>query len=123
MSDGFSGFLFQSAPIFIAAIFIIVISVIAFMAMKGIVTWSRNNAQPEQVKEAKVATKRTDVRGGGETQARSIYYVTFKTGEGDRLEFRVNGRESGQLIEGDQGELRFQGTRYRGFARKKLIHS
>lgn len=45
-------------------------------------------------------------------------YVTFQVESGDRMELNVSGTEYGMLIEGDYGELTFQGTRYLGFVRK-----
>ena len=47
------------------------------------------------------------------------YYVTFQVESGDRMEFAVTGAEYGLLIEGDQGALTFQGTRYLGFQRSR----
>ena len=46
------------------------------------------------------------------------YYVTFQFGGGDRMELLVSGSEYGMLMEGDQGDLSFQGTRYLSFVRK-----
>ncbi|NMA03148.1 MAG: DUF2500 domain-containing protein, partial [Clostridiales bacterium] len=43
------------------------------------------------------------------------YYVTFQVESGDRMEFRVSGKEYGLLAEGDVGKLTFQGTRYHEF--------
>ena len=48
------------------------------------------------------------------------YYVTFEVESGDRMEFRVPGREYGMLAEGDLGKLTFQGTRYHSFERIRL---
>ena len=47
----------------------------------------------------------------------TIYYVTFQTERGDRMEFQVSGTEYGMLAEGDTGRLTFQGTRYLAFER------
>lgn len=110
-------FLFTFAPIFMGGIFILVFGIIIFTIIKSIGTWSKNNQSPRVNANAKVVTKRTSVRGGGETRARSIYYVTFEFDSGDRLELQVNGQEYGQLVEGDYGELNFQGSRYLGFIR------
>lgn len=52
------------------------------------------------------------------TTTSTTYYVTFQVASGDRMELRVDGREYGQLAEGDFGELTFQGTRYLGFERR-----
>lgn len=44
--------------------------------------------------------------------------MTFQVESGDRMEFHVSGEEYGLLIEGDFGDLSFQGTRYLSFVRK-----
>ena len=36
---------------------------------------------------------------------------------GDRMELEMAGSEYGLLVEGDNGKLTFQGTRYLGFER------
>lgn len=111
-------FMFQFGPIFIGIIFIIVISVILISILKGITEWNKNNNSPILNVEAKVVGKRTATRGGGETRAYSSYFVTFEFGSGDRLELGVKDVDYGMLVEGDQGELKFQGTRFLNFTRK-----
>lgn len=49
----------------------------------------------------------------------NIYYTTFEVQSGDRMEFKVSGKEYGMLVEGDKGNLIFQGTRYHGFDRER----
>ena len=44
--------------------------------------------------------------------------MTFQVESGDRIELNVSGPEYGMLVEGDRGDLSFQGTRYLGFERK-----
>lgn len=114
-------FMFTFGPLFIGAVFILVFGMIIFSVIKGIGTWNKNNQSPRLNANAKVVTKRTSVRGGGETQARSQYYVTFEFDSGDRLELQMSGEEFGQLVEGDYGELNFQGTRYLGFTRRSAL--
>lgn len=48
----------------------------------------------------------------------TTYYVTFQVESGDRMELCLSGEEYGMLVEGDRGNLTFQGTRYVGFERK-----
>ena len=45
-------------------------------------------------------------------------FVTFQIESGDRMELNVAGHAFGMLIEGDRGNLIFQGTRYLGFKRE-----
>ncbi len=99
-------------PIFVALIFIIVISLFLFIIISGIVQWKRNNDQAKLSVIAKVVTKRTDTRSES-----TWYYATFEVESGDRMEFGLSGKEFGYLAEGDIGTLQFQGTRYLGFER------
>ncbi|MGM0866447.1 MAG: DUF2500 domain-containing protein [Bacillota bacterium] len=116
MSPG-GDIIFQIVPVFIGIIFVIVISFILFSVIKGVGEWSKNNQSPTLNARAKVLAKRTAVRGGGETRAYSQYFVTFEVESGDRMELKVKDNEFGMLVEGDHGELTFQGSRYLGFVR------
>lgn len=99
---------------------IIVTFVIGLASM--IKTWFTNNASPRLNVNATVVGKRKSVthhtnnQGMGTTTS-TTYYVTFEVDSGDRMEFYVSGREYGLLVEGDRGELFFQGTRYLEFNR------
>ena len=101
-----------AAPLFIALIFIIVISFIAITIFSGLIQWKRNNDQARLSVLAKLVTKRTDTRSEN-----TWYYATFEVESGDRMEFGLSGKEFGTLAEGDVGTLQFQGTRYLGFER------
>ena len=46
------------------------------------------------------------------------YHITFEVESGDRMELRVPVDEYGLIVEGDEGVLTFQGTRFLGFQRK-----
>ena len=101
------------------AVFLAVFGLIAVQILRGLGEWSRNNAAPVEEVPAAVVAKRTEVSGhmdGGSTW--TTYYATFEFDGGGRREFRVAGRESGVLVEGDRGTLTYQGTRYRGFRRE-----
>jgi len=114
----YGGFNFFS--IFIPIIFILVIGFFIFMAVKGISTWSKNNQSPMLTVPAEIVSKRTKTSGGsGDSSASTWYYVTFQVQSGDRIELGVNGSEFGMLAEDDLGMLTFQGTRYKGFERKR----
>lgn len=110
-------FMFDFGFIFIGIIFVIVISTILFSIIKGISQWNKNNNSPKLNVNAKVVAKRTAVRGGGETRAYSDYFVTFEVESGDRIELEVKDTEFGMLVEKDNGELAFQGSRYLSFIR------
>lgn len=125
MSTGFGmgGFdlLFSIFPFLFITVFVIVIGTFIVMAVRGVGTWSKNNASPRLTVSAQVVTKRTQVSHHHHQENMShtstSYYATFQVESGDRMEFSVSGAEYGMLAEGDQGSLTFQGTRYLGFER------
>ena len=106
-------------------VFILVIGIFIVTAVKGISQWSKNNNSPRLTVPATVVAKRTNVshhHGGANNHhhhhTSTSYYVTFQVESGDRMELHVAGHEFGMLIEGDRGNLSFQGTRYLGFERQ-----
>ncbi|MFC4353948.1 DUF2500 domain-containing protein [Chryseomicrobium palamuruense] len=117
-SDSMNG-MSTFGTLFIAIVFIIVISTFIFVIGKSITTWSKNNNSPKLTVPAHIVTKRTETSGGaGDSSANTWYYVTFEVQSGDRMELPLRGHEFGQLAEGDKGLLTFQGTRYINFERK-----
>ena len=114
-------------PIMFSLVFILVIGVFVVTAVKGISQWNKNNHSPRLTVPATVIAKRTNVShhhhhnhtgtGMGHTTHSTSYYVTFQVESGDRMELHLAGHEFGLLVEGDQGKLTFQGTRYLGFER------
>lgn len=125
MSAGFGmgGFdvMFSIVPIFIIVIFVAVVGMFVVTAVRGVSTWSKNNASPKLTVSAEVVTKRTSVTHhhsqNDMSHSSTWYYATFQVESGDRMEFAVSGPEYGMLAEGDQGSLTFQGTRYLSFER------
>ncbi|NLY46651.1 MAG: DUF2500 domain-containing protein [Tissierella sp.] len=106
-------------------VFILVFGIILVTIIRGVGEWSSINKQPILNVDAKVVSKRTNVsRGhhnhGGHVHSSSstTYYATFEVQSGDRMEFKVSGKEYGLMAEGDLGNLIFQGTRYHGFDRE-----
>lgn len=105
--------------------FIFVFGMIIFTIVKGIQESVHNNRQPIIPVEAKIVTKRYNVSRHHHntdnmhhhTSSSTSYYVTFEMSNGERMELRVPSKEFGMLVEGDQGTLQFQGTRYIGFTR------
>lgn len=97
--------------------------VFIFVFVKIISQWSKNNNSPRLTVPATVIAKRTDVsrhhHGTDHMHhhTSTSYYVTFQVESGDRMELSMSGQEYGLLIEGDRGQLTFQGTRYLGFSR------
>lgn len=118
MNLGFFGFDFDFFPIIFSLIFISVIGLFAFVIIRSIVTWTKNNNSPKISANAHIVTKRTSIHGGTHnTSASSSYYATFEFETGDRLELHIPSSEFGLLAEGDKGILLFQGTRYLSFQR------
>lgn len=113
--------LFTLVPLFIAVVFVLVIGTFAVRTFQGIVRWQDNNLQPVLTVQARVATKRLQVSGGGnDTSASTWYYITFETrADGLRQEFVVSTADYSGLVEGDLGDLTYQGTRYKAFARTR----
>ena len=105
-------------------VFLFVIGMFIATAARGIGQWNKNNNSPRLTVQATVVGKRADVShhhsGADEHHhhhSSTSYYVTFEVESGDRMELHVAGHEYGMLIEGDRGNLSFQGTRYLGFER------
>lgn len=113
-------------PVMFMLMFCLVFGMIIFTIVKGIGQWHKNNNSPRLTVPATVVTKRGDVshhhhsdaNGMGHTTTSTTYYVTFQVASGDRIELSVGGSEYGMLVEGDFGDLTFQGTRYLGFERR-----
>lgn len=125
MGFGF-GMGFDLFGVMFTLVFVLVIGMLVVTAVRGIRQWNKNNNSPRLTVPATVVDKRTNVthlhhNGAGghhHHHTSTTYYVTFQVDSCDRMELQVNGTEYGMLIEGDRGELSFQGTRYLGFERK-----
>ena len=123
--DGF-GFGFSIFSIIWVVTFLLVFGIILFALITGIRQWNKNNHSPRLTVPATVVSKRTNVSHhhhnhgtghGGHMSTSTSYYVTFQVASGDRMELHMAGHEYGLLVEGDRGNLTFQGTRYLGFQR------
>nr|WP_325222154.1 DUF2500 domain-containing protein [uncultured Oscillibacter sp.] len=120
------GFGFVLFRIMFILAFVLVIGMFLVFAVKGIAQWNQNNHSPRLTVPAVIVAKRTNVTrhhhsgagGHHHHHTSTSYYVTFQFGGGDRMELLVSGSEYGMLVEGDQGDLSFQGTRYLSFVRK-----
>jgi hypothetical protein len=108
-------------------IFALILGLFVVTIIKGAKQWNTNNNSPVLTVVAKIVAKRIDVRHSSSSldndnglhsySTSTNYYITFEVESGDRLEFVVPGDEYGVLVEGDEGKLTFQGTRYKGFQR------
>ena len=109
---GIIDFLF---PIMFIAVFGLVIGTLVSALVKNAKTEHKNDTSPRLTAFATVVTKRTRVWGD---HSRTNYYATFQFESGDRLELEVPSSQFGYLVEGDNGKLSFQGTRFLGFERQ-----
>ena len=109
-------FLFSIPLLMFTVVFIVIL-------VKIIGQWHNNNQSPRLTVPAVVVAKRGhtthhhDAGNIHHSHSSTTYYVTFQFESGDRLELHVPHSQFGYLVEGDRGELTFQGTRFLGFER------
>ena len=116
---------FDMFGIMFTIVFVLAIGTFIVTAVRGIGQWNKNNNSPRLTVPATVVAKRTNVtrhrhngaNGHHHHHTSTTYYVTFQVKSGDRMELETAGSEYGLLVEGDNGKLTFQGTRYLGFER------
>ena len=125
----FSGFdyIFSIGSPVVKIGFVVILAIIIARAIRGGAQWSKNYISPLLAVSARIVTKRTaisrhdHIHGGdiamNHSSFSTTYYATFEVEAGDRMEFRIPSSEYGTLVEGDNGLLTFQGTRYKGFER------
>lgn len=84
-----------------------------------------NNNSPKITVPARVVAKRAEYNRRGYSTSSSLnypyytnYFATFEVDGGDRMELCLSGGNYGLLVEGDIGNLTFQGTRFLSFERK-----
>ena len=115
------GFYFGGFDLMFTLVFCLVFGLIVFRIVQGVSTWNKNNQSPVLTVDAVVVAKREQFSHhhhdtGYHTYTH--YFVTFQVQSGDRIELEMEGTDYGMLCEGDRGQLTFQGTRYKGFARR-----
>lgn len=121
MGMGIIGFDVFGTLFFIA--FFAILAIIVAQLIRGALQWNKNNHSPRLTVDATVVGRRQEVHHhhhGGEmhhTHTSTSYYVTFQVDSGDRMELQIPTSEFGYLIEGDRGQLTFQGTRFLSFRR------
>ncbi len=119
MGFGFD-FGFGMFGVMFTLMFILVFGIFIVTIVRNISQWNKNNNSPRLTVPATVVSKRTNVshhHHDHHTHHSTSYYVTFQVDSGDRMELHMTGQEYGMLVEGDKGNLTFQGTRYLGFER------
>ncbi len=118
--------LFTIMPILFGLFFVVVLGIIVFALVRGAREAAWNRRQPILNVTARIIGRRQEISHSSDSNpgdgidtssTRTTHFVTFEVESGDRMEFAVQGKEYGLLIEGDYGKLTFQGTRYIGFVR------
>ena len=113
-------FMFTVFPIIWVVMFVFIFGMIIMTFAKSIKQEHKNNQSPRLTVFATVVAKRDHVSVHHHDHHRHTntrYFVTFQVNSGDRMELQLSGSEYGMLIEGDQGQLTFQGTRFLSFER------
>lgn len=114
-------FMFAVFPIIWVVMFVFIFGMIIMTFAKSIRQEHKNNQSPKLTVSATVIAKRDQVSVHHHDHHRHTstrYFVTFQVESGDRMELQTGGPEYGLLIEGDQGKLTFQGTRFLNFERE-----
>lgn len=114
-------FMFAVFPIIWVVMFVFIFGMIIMTFAKSIRQEHKNNQSPKLTVSATVIAKRDQVSVHHHDHHRHTstrYFVTFQVESGDRMELQTGGSEYGLLIEGDQGKLTFQGTRFLNFERE-----
>ncbi|MBF0787182.1 MULTISPECIES: DUF2500 domain-containing protein [unclassified Streptococcus] len=106
---------FSITMIWCIVIFTLVIGGILWQFAKALLEVLRTNAAPKEWHDATLIAKRTHV--GRNNLSYTTYYLTFEWEHGERREFRVGSDIYALSLEGDKGELLFQGSRFLDFKR------
>ncbi|HIW31099.1 MAG TPA: DUF2500 domain-containing protein [Candidatus Luteococcus avicola] len=135
--DPFGGFemfdlVFNGFSVLFALMFLLVMGAFVYRAV-------RYARAPRMSSPAVCIAKRTQVTGhssamGGAGEASGMgmaatgttstwYHATFQLPDGQRLELSMDGREYGQLAEGDSGILNWRDDIFEGFQRNPLAGS
>jgi hypothetical protein len=112
--------MFTIFPIIWVVMFVFIFGMIIMTFAKNIKQERKNDQSPRLTVPATVIAKRDQVSVHHHDHHRHTstrYFVTFQVESGDRMELSLSGTEFGMLIEGDQGQLTFQGTRFLSFDR------
>ncbi|MBQ9082840.1 MAG: DUF2500 domain-containing protein [Clostridia bacterium] len=130
MPSGFD-FMFSVFPIIFIVMFVFVFGMIIFVWTSIFKQMKKDNNSPRIRVPAKVVTKRESIRRSSgsmhdhhhSSSIHTSYYATFEVESGDRMELHLMGSEYGLLVEGDEGFLTFQGSRFVSFERSASGYS
>lgn len=117
-------FIFEVFPYLFGIMFVTIFIIFVSILLTGLARKKQDDASPRLSVSALVVSRRTEfLRSSGTTDltlgsGRTKYFVTFEVESGDRMEFQVEGTQYGMMIEGDRGQLSFQGKRFLAFTRQ-----
>lgn len=113
------GFMFRIFPIFFFLPFVLVFGIFLFVIIISIRQWNKDNHAPRLTVSATVVGRRQhrSNRAGDHHHTHTSYYITFQVDSGDRMELHIPVNEFGYIVEGDRGQLTFQGSRFISFQR------
>lgn len=105
--------------VFVILTMILVTIGIAVIVSRMFATAKSDRKAARMQVSAKILARRTRIANRSDSGfVRTCCYVTFETDRGDRVELLVPEREYGVLLEGDEGILTYQGTRFISFHRR-----
>ncbi len=124
-------FMFSVFSIFSIIMFCCVFGFIIFVWVSIFKQMRKDNNSPRIRVPAKVIAKRESIRRSSgsmndhhrSSSVSTSYYATFEVDTGDRMELHLMGSEYGLLVEGDEGFLTFQGSRFVSFERSTSGYS
>lgn len=107
--------------------FVFLVASLGFLTVMfgSLKNWTYNNSTPILTVDAKVIGKRfktfQDTQGFAEMipsyNYATLYFVTFEVENEEKLEFSVTSVEYDNLVEGNDGKLSYQGTRFLEFVK------
>jgi hypothetical protein len=102
----------------VTVVLLLLSGLVIVLGVNVIMRWKRANQQPIETLPVLVTAKRAHVWGGaGSFGSNTTYYATFELTTGERREFVVPAHIYGLMAERDQGQLRLQGGRFKGYSR------
>lgn len=118
--------MFTIMPVISIGMFVLVFVLIFSVIIRNIKQERKNDRAPRLTVEAMIVSKRDQMHrhrhhpgdAMAHTSYTTTYYATFEFASGDRIELPVPAADIGLLVEGDRGDLTFQGTRFISFVRK-----
>lgn len=103
-------------------ILILVVGIFLALIIKSLSVWTSNNNAPIQDRFCKVIAKRIQLSGSSSNlNSNTSYFVTFELEDRSRMELWIGRQQFGYMVEGDIGNLTFQGTRFKEFERQKAM--